>query len=101
MEESVQFVTGRPAILRIPSAKNEPGTRLSAARNCGRSPGIGSLSGLNTENGTTPRTMVPPYGNRNWEFAANGLMQRRFAKASTTSPIPESERKVPLGVAVD
>ncbi|MCF5165536.1 DUF1348 family protein [Pseudomonas congelans] len=38
------------------------------------------------------------YGNENWEFAANGLMQRRFACINDL-PIAESERKYhwPLG----
>lgn len=32
------------------------------------------------------------YGNEQWEFAANGLMQRREASINDV-PIPESERK--------
>ena len=32
------------------------------------------------------------YGNENWEFAANGLMQRRFASINDL-PISESQRK--------
>ena len=32
------------------------------------------------------------YGNENWEFAANGLMRRRFASINDL-PIKESERK--------
>ncbi len=32
------------------------------------------------------------YGNENWEFAANGLMQRRFASINDL-PIKETERK--------
>jgi len=32
------------------------------------------------------------YGNENWEFAANGLMQRRFASINDV-PITEAERK--------
>ena len=38
------------------------------------------------------------YGNENWEFEANGLMQRRFA-CINDMPIKESERKFhwPLG----
>ncbi|KPY32903.1 DUF1348 family protein [Pseudomonas syringae] len=38
------------------------------------------------------------YGNENWEFAANGLMHRRFACINDL-PIAESERKYhwPLG----
>lgn len=38
------------------------------------------------------------YGNENWEFAANGLMQRRFSSINDL-PISESERKYrwPLG----
>ena len=32
------------------------------------------------------------YGNENWEFAANGLMQRRFASINDL-PITEAERK--------
>ena len=32
------------------------------------------------------------YGNENWEFAADGLMQRRFASINDL-PIAESERK--------
>lgn len=32
------------------------------------------------------------HGNENWEFAANGLMQRRFASIND-QPIHESERK--------
>ncbi|EKT4464705.1 nuclear transport factor 2 family protein [Pseudomonas putida] len=38
------------------------------------------------------------YGNENWEFAANGLMQRRFSSINDL-PIAESERKYhwPLG----
>jgi len=38
------------------------------------------------------------YGNENWEFAENGLMQRRFASISD-APIAEGERKFhwPLG----
>jgi nuclear transport factor 2 (NTF2) superfamily protein len=32
------------------------------------------------------------YGNENWEFDAEGLMQRRFASINDL-PIPESERK--------
>jgi len=32
------------------------------------------------------------YGNENWEFAPNGLMQRRFASINDV-PIKESERK--------
>ncbi|WP_039054994.1 nuclear transport factor 2 family protein [Enterobacter sp. Bisph1] len=38
------------------------------------------------------------YGNENWEFAADGLMQRRFA-CINDMPIKESERKFfwPLG----
>lgn len=32
------------------------------------------------------------YGNENWEFAANGLMQRRIASINDL-PIPESDRK--------
>ncbi len=33
------------------------------------------------------------YGNENWEFADNGLMQRRFASINDL-PIEESERRV-------
>ena len=33
------------------------------------------------------------YGNENWEFAANGLMQRRIASINDT-PINESQRKL-------
>src|SRR5258707_8825393 len=33
------------------------------------------------------------YGNENWEFAANGLMQRRFASINDL-PIAEAERKL-------
>ena len=33
------------------------------------------------------------YGNENWEFAANGLMQRRFASINDL-PITEAERKL-------
>ena len=38
------------------------------------------------------------YGNENWEFAENGLMQRRFASINDL-PISEAERKYhwPLG----
>jgi len=38
------------------------------------------------------------YGNENWEFAADGLMQRRFASINDL-PITEAERKYrwPLG----
>ncbi len=38
------------------------------------------------------------YGNENWEFAPNGLMQRRIASINDL-PIPEAERKFhwPLG----
>jgi len=38
------------------------------------------------------------YGNENWEFDANGLMQRRFASIND-KPIAEDERKYfwPLG----
>lgn len=38
------------------------------------------------------------YGNENWEFAANGLMQRRFSSINDL-PISERERKYhwPLG----
>jgi nuclear transport factor 2 (NTF2) superfamily protein len=38
------------------------------------------------------------YGNENWEFAADGLMRRRFASINDL-PITESERKYhwPLG----
>lgn len=38
------------------------------------------------------------YGNENWEFAANGLMQNRFASINDL-PIAEAERKFhwPLG----
>ena len=32
------------------------------------------------------------YGNENWEFAANGLMQRRFASINDL-PIQEADRK--------
>jgi nuclear transport factor 2 (NTF2) superfamily protein len=32
------------------------------------------------------------YGNENWEFAANGLMQRRFASINDV-PITEAQRK--------
>jgi nuclear transport factor 2 (NTF2) superfamily protein len=32
------------------------------------------------------------HGNENWEFAENGLMQRRYASIND-QPIPESERK--------
>lgn len=32
------------------------------------------------------------YGNENWEFAANGLMQRRYASINDL-PVKESERK--------
>ena len=41
---------------------------------------------------------VRSYGNENWEFAADGLMQRRFA-CINDMPIAESERKYhwPLG----
>lgn len=34
------------------------------------------------------------YGNENWEFAANGLMRKRFASINDL-PIKESERRVP------
>ena len=33
------------------------------------------------------------HGNENWEFAANGLMQRRFASINDV-PITEAERKL-------
>jgi uncharacterized protein len=34
-----------------------------------------------------------PYGNENWEFNADGYMQRRFASINDL-PIAESERKL-------
>ena len=42
------------------------------------------------------------YGNENWEFDANGLMQRRIASINDL-PIGESERKFrwPLGIRPD
>jgi nuclear transport factor 2 (NTF2) superfamily protein len=42
------------------------------------------------------------YGNENWEFAANGLMKRRFASINDM-PIREEERKLrwPLGPRPD
>lgn len=42
------------------------------------------------------------YGNENWEFADNGLMQRRIASIND-APISESERKYdwPLGIRPD
>ena len=42
---------------------------------------------------TTPANGIAPYGNENWEFAANGLMQRRFASINDL-PIGEAERKL-------
>ena len=38
------------------------------------------------------RSSFRSYGNENWEFADNGLMQRRFASINDL-PIKESERK--------
>ena len=42
------------------------------------------------------------YGNENWEFAANGLMQRRIASINDM-PINESQRKLdwPIGLRPD
>ena len=39
-----------------------------------------------------PGNWYRSYGNENWEFAANGLMQKRFASINDL-PIRESERK--------
>jgi nuclear transport factor 2 (NTF2) superfamily protein len=41
---------------------------------------------------------VRSYGNENWEFTADGLMQRRFASINDL-PISEADRKFhwPLG----
>lgn len=36
------------------------------------------------------------YGNENWEFAENGLMQKRFASINDV-PIKENERRILLG----
>jgi nuclear transport factor 2 (NTF2) superfamily protein len=40
------------------------------------------------------------YGNENWEFASNGLMQRRFASINDLL-IHESERKLRAGSATE
>ena len=47
---------------------------------------------------TTAVNWFRSYGNENWEFAPDGLMQRRFASINDL-PINESERKYhwPLG----
>jgi len=87
-----EFVTGRPAIIAFLSRKwaKELEYRL-----------IKELWGFR-ENRMAVRfayewrddsgNWFRSYGNENWEFAANGLMQRRFASINDL-PIRESDRK--------
>ncbi|WP_244669435.1 DUF1348 family protein, partial [Xanthomonas phaseoli] len=57
-----------------------------------------STFGERSKRGDYPGNWFRSYGNENWEFGADGLMERRFS-CINDMPIKESDRKFhwPLG----
>ena len=87
-----QFVTGRPAIIELLRRKwaRELDYRLRKElwAHDGNRIAVRFAYEWHDDGGQWYRS----YGNENWEFAANGLMQRRFASINDL-PIIEAERK--------
>ena len=87
-----EFVTGRPAILEFLRRKWARELDYRLRKELWAFTGNRIAVRFEYEWHDTTNQWFRSYGNENWEFAANGLMQRRFASINDIA-ILESERK--------
>ena len=98
----IEFVTGRPAIIELLRRKWAREFDYRLRKELWAFTGNRIAVRFEYEFHDASGQWFRAYGNENWEFAANGLMQRRFASINDL-PITEAERKFrwerPLAVA--
>jgi len=86
-----EFARGRVEIGRVPDPQMGEGAELSPDQEYGHSPGNRIAVRFAYEWHDDSGNWFRSYGNENWEFANDGLMQRRLASINDC-PIKESER---------
>ncbi|MBN9692455.1 MAG: nuclear transport factor 2 family protein [Verrucomicrobia bacterium] len=87
-----EFVTGRPAIIALLRRKWARELDYRLRKELWAFTGNRLAVRFEYEFHDTTGQWYRAYGNENWEFAANGLMQRRFASINDVL-ITEAERK--------
>ena len=87
-----EFITGRPAIVEFLRAKWARELDYRLRKELWAFTGNRIAVRFEYEFHNAAGQWFRAYGNENWEFAANGLMQRRFASINDL-PITEAERK--------
>ena len=87
-----EFVNGRPAIIELLRRKWARELDYRLRKELWAFTGNRIAVRLEYEFHDTTGQWYRAYGNENWEFAANGLMQRRFASINDVA-ITEAERK--------
>ena len=88
----IEFVTGRPAIIAFLRRKWERELDYRLRKELWAFTGNRIAVRFEYEFHDQDGRWFRAYGNENWEFAANGLMQRRFASINDL-PIEEADRK--------
>jgi len=88
----IEFVTGRPAIIELLRRKWARELDYRLRKELWAFGGNRIAVRFEYEFHDAAGQWFRAYGNENWEFAANGLMQRRFASINDL-PITEAERK--------
>jgi nuclear transport factor 2 (NTF2) superfamily protein len=87
-----EFVNGRPAIIELLRCKWARELDYRLRKELWASTGNRIAVRFEYEFHDAAGQWYRAHGNENWEFAANGLMQRRFASIND-QPITEAERK--------
>ena len=87
-----EFITGRPAIVEFLRAKWARELDYRLRKELWAFTGNRIAVRFEYEFHNAAGQWFRAYGNENWEFAANGLMQRRFASINDVA-ISEAERK--------
>jgi len=87
-----EFVTGRPAIIELLQRKWARELDYRLRKELWAVTGNRIAVRFEYEFHDATGQWYRAFGNENWEFAANGLMQRRFASINDL-PITEAERK--------
>ena len=88
----IEFVNGRPAIIELLKRKWARELDYRLRKELWGFRGNRIAVRFEYEFHDTAGQWFRAYGNENWEFAANGLMQRRFASINDL-PISEADRK--------
>jgi uncharacterized protein len=88
----IEFVNGRPAIIELLRRKWARELDYRLRKELWAFTGNRIAVRFEYEFHDAAGQWFRAYGNENWEFAANGLMQRRFASINDL-PITEAERK--------